>query len=93
MTQRPTVDESICSRAFCPLNRVKAGAIVRIKQLCAHEDTAQRLREIGFGEEQLIRLLTSSTNIICQVCSARLAISSQLAETILVEPLPQWLAT
>ena len=75
-----------CARTRCPLNRVKTGILVRIKQLCANEETAQRLREIGLGEEQLIRLLTCHTNIICQVCSARLAISPQLAETILVEP-------
>lgn len=78
-----------CSRPHCPLNRVKAGIVVRIKRLCASEETAQRLREIGLGEEQLIRLLRCHTNIICQVCSARLAISPQLAETILVEPLPE----
>jgi Fe2+ transport system protein FeoA len=77
-----------CSRPFCPLNRVKAGVLVRIKKLCANDDVAQRLREIGLGEEQLIRLLTSQSNIICQVCSARLAISPRLAEAILVEPLP-----
>ena len=81
-----------CSSLHCPLNRVKAGLVVRIKQLCASEETAQRLREIGLGEEQLIRLLTCHTNIICQVCSARLAISPQLAETILVEPLPYFAA-
>jgi len=78
-----------CSRPNCPLNRVRAGIVVRIKRLCASEETAQRLREIGLGEEQLIRLLTCHTNIICQVCSARLAISPQLAESILVEPLPE----
>ena len=78
-----------CSRSHCPLNRVKAGIVVRIKRLCASEETAQRLRELGLGEEQLIRLLTCHTNIICQVCSARLAISPQLAESILVEPLPE----
>jgi Fe2+ transport system protein FeoA len=78
----------ICCEARCPLNRIKAGLIVRIKKLCTNEQTAQRLREIGLGEEQLIRLLTCHTNIICQVCSARLAISHQLAETILVEPVP-----
>ena len=62
--------------------------VVRIKRLCANTETAQRLREIGLGEEQLIKLLTCQSNIICQVCSARLAISAQLAEAILVEPLP-----
>jgi len=84
--------EFACAESRCPLNRVKAGLVVRIKQLCASEETAQRLREIGLGEDQLIRLLTCHTNIICQVCSARLAISPQLAETILVEPLPHLVA-
>jgi Fe2+ transport system protein FeoA len=68
------------------LNRVKAGVAVRIKQLCASPQVADRLREIGFCEDQIIRLLTSHTNIICMVCNTRLALSSQIAETILVEP-------
>jgi len=73
---------------MCPLSQVKAGATVRIKQLVASPETAQRLREIGFCEEQIIKLLTAQANIICQVCNARLGIGSRLAETILVEPLP-----
>jgi Fe2+ transport system protein FeoA len=59
---------------------------VRIKHLSASPDTSQRLREIGFCEEQIIRLVTSRENIICQVCNARLAISADLAQLILVEP-------
>jgi ferrous iron transport protein A len=73
----------------CPLNRVRAGVAVRIKQLCAAPEVQNRLREIGFCEDQIIRLLTSQTNFICQVCNARLAISEQLAKLILVEPLRQ----
>jgi Fe2+ transport system protein FeoA len=60
---------------------------VRIKQLCASPLVADRLREIGFCEDQIVRLLTAHTNIICVVCNTRLALSSQVAETILVEPL------
>jgi ferrous iron transport protein A len=71
----------------CPLSRVKAGVAVRVKQLCASPEVQSRLRELGFGEEQIIRLLTSQTSFICQVCNARLAISRQLAQLILVEPL------
>jgi hypothetical protein len=48
---------------------------------------ASRPREIGFGEEQIIKLVTSHANIICLVCNARMAISAQLARAILVEPL------
>jgi ferrous iron transport protein A len=72
---------------LCPLNRVKAGVAVRIKQLCATPEVQNRLREIGFCEDHVIRLLTSQNNFICQVCNARLALSEQLAKLILVEPL------
>jgi len=78
-------DESRCE--ICPLSRVKAGVAVRIKQLCASPELQDRLRELGLGEDQIIKLLTSQTNFICQVCNARLAISEQLAQLILVEPL------
>jgi Fe2+ transport system protein FeoA len=74
------------------LSRVRAGVAVRIKQLCAAPELQNRLREIGLGEDQIIRLLTSQTNFICQVCNARLAISQQLARLILVEPLRPALA-
>ena len=78
-------DESRCE--LCPLSRVQAGVAVRIKQLCASPELQNRLRELGLGEDQIIRLLTSQTNFICEVCNARLAISEQLAQLILVEPL------
>ena len=78
-------DEARCE--VCPLSRVKAGVAVRIKQLCAAPALQTRLRELGLGEDQIIKLVTSQTNFICQVCNARLAISQQLAQLILVEPL------
>jgi Fe2+ transport system protein FeoA len=78
-------DEPRCE--LCPLSRVEAGVAVRIKQLCASPELQNRLRELGLGEDQIIKLVTSQTNFICQVCNARLAISEQLAKLILVEPL------
>ncbi|MDB6032581.1 MAG: hypothetical protein JWM16_2919 [Verrucomicrobiales bacterium] len=72
---------------LCPLSRVVAGTAVRIKQLSAPPEVSKRLREMGFCEEQQIRLVSRQTNIICQVCNARLGISSQLADIIMVEPL------
>jgi Fe2+ transport system protein FeoA len=73
----------------CPLSRVKAGVAVRIKRLCAAPEVQERLREIGLCEDQIIKLVTSQANFICQVCNARLAISEQLAQLILVEPVLQ----
>ena len=70
----------------CPLSRVQAGMAVRIKQLCAAPEVQNRLRELGLCEDQIIRLVTSRNNFICQVCNARFAISEQLAQMIMVEP-------
>jgi len=74
--------------ALCPLNSVKAGTAVRIKRLDASPEVSHRLREMGFCEEQRIRLVSRHVNIICQVCNARLALSSELAGSIFVEALP-----
>jgi Fe2+ transport system protein FeoA len=70
----------------CSLSRVQCGVAVRIKQLCASPEIQNRLREIGLGEDQVIKLITSRNNFICQVCNSRLAISEQLAKLIMVEP-------
>lgn len=70
----------------CPLSCVRTGVAVRIRKLCATPAMQERLREIGFCEDQVIKLLTSHANFICQVCNTRLAISAQLAQLIMVEP-------
>jgi Fe2+ transport system protein FeoA len=81
--------EKGCKDPFvCPLSRVVAGTAVRIKRLSAPPEVSHRLRELGFCEEQRIKLLSRHSNLICLVCNARLGISEQLAENILVEPLP-----
>ena len=72
----------------CPLSRVRAGAVVCIKHLSTTPEVTDRLRELGFCEQQRIRLLTRQSNFICQVCNARLAISKRLADAIMVEPVP-----
>ena len=78
--------EGHCGRPkLCPLSGVKAGQVVCIKELAAAPDVKERLRELGFCEEQKIKLLSSSSSFICQVCNARLGISQKLADSILVE--------
>ena len=76
----------------CPLSRVEAGTFVCIKELSTTPEVTARLRELGFCEEQTIKLLARESNFICQVCNARLGISEKLADSILVEavaaPLP-----
>jgi len=72
---------------ICPLSCIQAGVVVCIKQLSASRETTDRLRELGFCEQQRIKLLSRAPSLICQVCNARLALSEELAEAILVEPL------
>lgn len=81
------VDGKCPQPGLCPLSQVRAGTCVRIKQLTATPEVTTRLREMGFCEEQRIRLLSQHQNIICQVCNVRLGISPRLAASILVEPL------
>ena len=85
----PAPPDGECPKAeLCPLDSVRPGVSVRIKQLNGSAEVTNRLRELGFCEEQRIKLLLKHTNIICQVCNARLGISSQLAKTIMVEQIP-----
>lgn len=71
------------------MTSVRTGVAVRISKLCATPEIQARLREIGLGEDQVIRLVTNQTNFICQVCNSRLALSQQLAQLIWVEPVLQ----
>jgi Fe2+ transport system protein FeoA len=78
--------------ALKPLSEVGTG-VFRIKHLSASPEISTRLRELGFCEEQRVKLLSRNSNLICQVCNARLGISTQLADLILVERVtPQRLA-
>ena len=87
--ESPTPPSGECPKPeLCALDSVQPGMSVRIKQLNGSAEMTNRLRELGFCEEQRIKLLMKHTNIICQVCNARLGISSQLAKTIMVEQIP-----
>jgi Fe2+ transport system protein FeoA len=94
------VDKSMSTQAkvdganpLRPLSEVQPGLFFRIKQLSASPEMSKRLRELGFCEEQRIKLLSRNPNLICQVCNARLGLSSHLADLIWVEKIkPQRLA-
>ena len=77
-----------CEAFICPLSRVRAGRVVRIKRLDGPPEVSQRLRELGFGEDQMVKLVSCHSNLICQVCHTRLGISQQLADRIWVETVP-----
>jgi Fe2+ transport system protein FeoA len=81
-----TILEGECAGPkVCPLSHIEAGTVVCIKKLSGSHDVTHRLRELGLGEEQKIKLLARQSSLICQVCNARLGISKKLADSILVE--------
>ena len=84
-----TIPDAQCAQAaLCPLSHVRAGTVVCIKQLDTTAELTGRLREMGFCEEQQIKLISRDNNLICLVCNARLGISAELAKSILVETVP-----
>jgi ferrous iron transport protein A len=80
-------DGDVAEKFVCPLTQVPPGTVCRVKQVLASPELTLRLREMGFCEQQKIKLLAQQRTLICQVCNARLGLSERLAETILVEPL------
>jgi ferrous iron transport protein A len=78
-----------CLTSFiCPLSEVEPGTVCRVRQVLASPEVSRRVREMGFCEDQKVRLLSQQCMMICQVCNARLGLSEQLARAILVEPEP-----
>jgi Fe2+ transport system protein FeoA len=73
--------------ASCPLNRLREGTTARVVRLASTPELNLRLREMGVFEDQHVKMLSHPSNIICQVCNTRLALSDELAKVIWVEPL------
>lgn len=92
MTRPPEPDlpvPSLCREPqTCSLAQAAAGSALTVRELRAPAEIAIRLRELGFCEQQRVRLLSKHTNVICQVCNVRLGISRDLASMIVVEPAP-----
>ena len=79
------VPDQCAGPEICPLNRVSAGTVVCIRELLTSADVRGRLREMGLGEDQRVKLVSRQNSVICQVCNARVALSEQLAAAIMVE--------
>ena len=64
----------------------RPGSSVRVLQLTGQADLCRRLREMGFGENCVVRCLQSGSACVCQVQRSRVGLSAQLARQIVVEP-------
>ena len=68
------------------LSSVRPGSSVRILKLEGQPEVCSRLREMGFTENAVVRCLQGGGGLVCQIRHARVGLSSQLAQQILVEP-------
>jgi ferrous iron transport protein A len=76
--------ECVCgdSKTLC---QVLNGQQVRIEHLKGEEGLCQRLREMGFCEESVVKKIADSGTLICKVCDAKVVLSKNLAEKIIVK--------
>ena len=67
------------------LTDIPVGQRVRIAQLNSHPETCNRLRELGFCENAIIRCVNNGNgNIICEVCNTRVGLNQLVASAIVV---------
>lgn len=70
------------------LAEIPAGTSVTISRLESHPETCLRLRELGFCENATIRCVTNgSSQLICEVCNAKVGLNFSTANSIIVNPL------
>ena len=67
------------------LNQAGVGCDVQIRVLSG--PGCDRLRDLGFCEQLQVRKLAHGRNLICSVCGTKMAISKDLADQVIVEPI------
>lgn len=70
-----------------PLCQLPAGGSGRVHALAGDAQFCQRVREMGFGESTLIKKVSGTETILCQVNGVRIALSHGAARNILVAPI------
>lgn len=79
----PSVSD-LKSDSLQSLTQAKVGCDFQIRRL--EGPGCEQLRNLGFCESIQVRKLTNGRNLICSVCGTRVALSSDLADQVKVEP-------
>ena len=66
------------------LKDIKIGESATIQCLRGDASVCQRLREMGFGESNIVEKVAESGALICKICNTKVVISKKLAENIVV---------
>ena len=69
-----------------PLCQLPAGSAGRVRGITGDAHFCQRVREMGLGESALVTKIGGSGPFMCAVNGARIALSHDAAQSILVEP-------
>ena len=78
------MSSSESSQRSFTLNEVDVNREVRISSLSG--PACDRLRALGFCEQMQLRKISNGRNLVCNVCGAKMAISRDLAEQVMVHP-------
>jgi Fe2+ transport system protein FeoA len=70
------------------LSEIPLGELFLVQEIKSQPKTRQRLQELGFSENAVVRtILSSSSRLICEVQNTRIGIRSRVAKDILVSPM------
>ena len=76
--------QDLAADSMVNLNQASTGCDFQIRILSGPE--CDRLRSLGFCEKMRVRKLMGGRNLVCTVCGSRMALSSKLAEQVMVSP-------
>ena len=67
------------------LSEIPVGRFVQIRELLSDPDICNRLREMGFCENAVVRLVVNGEgHLICEVCNTRIGLNHSIAQDIIV---------
>ena len=81
-----TLVPSINPQGLLPLCQLTQGCVGMVRELGGSQSMNLRLRELGFCESARVTKISGRSTVVCDVCGTRLALSHDLARTILVQP-------
>lgn len=81
---QPDIQRDLELDSAMTLSQAGVGCDMQIRVLSG--PGCDRLRDLGFCEQLQVRKLAHGRNLICSVCGTRMAISSDLADQVFVEP-------
>jgi Fe2+ transport system protein FeoA len=69
------------------LSEIPVGTDCTVHDIQSQPETRQRLREIGFNENAVIRMVAkNSSQLICEVHNTRIGMHRRIANDIVIKP-------